>query len=212
MVPPAAWADLAFFQDDWPGLRDRLAGDAWLPGRARVFAALDAVAPGDVRVLILGQDPYPNAAHAMGLAFSVPEGTAPLPASLRNILRELADDIGATRVSGDLTGWARQGVLLLNTRLSVPEGVSNGHAGWGWERLAAQVVARVARRPVAAVLWGADAARFATPHLRDPAHLVLRAPHPSPLSAHRGFFGSRPFSAVNGWLVARGGAAIDWTA
>ena len=208
---PDGWSDLPFYRTDWPDVQARLRADPrpWLPGPDRVFAALDLVAPASVRVVILGQDPYPNPAHAMGLAFSVPPGTRPLPRSLTNIFKELQDDLGVVRGSGDLTGWARQGVLLLNPVLSVPSGDSHGHKGLGWQVLTREVLDRVARRPTAFVLWGQPAAAFAGT-LSD-RHLVIRSPHPSPLSAHRGFFGSRPFSRINHWLEARGDAPIDWS-
>ena len=160
-------------------------------------------------MVILGQDPYPTPGRATGLAFSYPPGVRPAH-SLANILRELAEDTGAARADGDLTGWARQGVLLLNTVLSVPVGMPDGHRDFGWQRLAGQVLARVAARPTAFVLWGRPAQAVAAPHLGGAGHLVLRSPHPSPLSARRGFFGSRPFGAVNAWLVARGEAPIRW--
>lgn len=213
LTPPAPWADLPFFQTDWPALRDRLEREEtpWLPGPERLFAAL-ALPPDAVKVVILGQDPYPNAQHAMGLAFSVPPGTHPLPRSLSNIFRELHDDLGIARLSGDLRGWAAQGVLLLNPVLTLPEGVSFGHKAWGWQKLATQVLARVAERPTAFVLWGKPAQSFAAPLTRDPAHLILSSAHPSPLSASRGFFGSRPFSRINDWLTAQGRSAIDWAA
>jgi uracil-DNA glycosylase len=210
--PPAAWADLPFFASHWPALWDRLAtAPAWQPTPDRIFRALAACPPGAARVVILGQDPYPTPGRATGLAFAFPPGDPPRD-SLRNILAELHADTGITRPDGDLSGWAAQGVLLLNAVLTVPVGQPGGHAGWGWEVLVHQVLDRAAAaRPLAFLLWGRPAQRLAgTP---DPArHLVLTSPHPSPLSAHRGFFGSRPFSAVNRWLAARGDAPIDWAA
>ena len=208
--PPGSWAHLPFFSTDWPAIRDRLAGSDWLPGEARVFAALDAVAPADVRVVILGQDPYPTPGHANGLAFSVNAGVA-LPRSLANIFAEVRADIGACPADGDLTAWARQGVLLLNTALSVPPGQAGAHARWGWDRLARQAVAEAQMHgPLAFLLWGADAQKAVAglPRTHD---LVIATAHPSPLSARRGFFGSRPFSQVNAWLRGRGQAEIDWT-
>ncbi|MGY6412184.1 MAG: uracil-DNA glycosylase [Alkalilacustris sp.] len=212
-APPPGWGDLPFFARDWPGIAARLAAEPrpWQPAPERLFRALALTPPGAVRVVILGQDPYPTPGRAMGLAFSYPPGVRPAH-SLANILRELAEDTGIPRADGDLSGWARQGVLLLNTVLSVPVGVTDGHKGLGWQRLAAEVLERVARRPTAFVLWGRPAQGLAAPHLGDPAHLVIRSPHPSPLSARRGFFGSRPFSQVNAWLEARDEAPIDWSA
>lgn len=208
-TPPAAWAHLPFFTSTWPGLRDRLARADWLPGPDRVFAALDAVKPADVRVVLLGQDPYPTPGHADGLAFSVQPGVA-LPRSLTNIFAEMTSDLGAAPTSGHLQFWARQGVLLLNTSLSVPPGAANAHARWGWDQLPRQAVAEAQRHgPLALIEWGNHAQKLLAGMAR-PQDLVIASPHPSPLSARRGFFGSRPFSRVNAWLVAQGRAPIDW--
>lgn len=208
--PPPSWADLRFFADDWPAVRAALEAetDETLPPRPRVFAALDACPPERVRVVILGQDPYPTPGHADGLAFSVALGVA-LPRSLANIFAEMEDELGCRPESGDLSSWARQGVLLLNTCLTVPAGRANGHRRLGWTRLAEQVLARVSKRPTAFVLWGRPAQAMAQ-HIRPGAHLIVTSPHPSPLSARRGFFGSRPFGRVNAWLEGRGEAPIDW--
>lgn len=206
---PAPWADLPFFRDDWPAIAARLRDRDWLPGPGRVFAALALTPPAAARVVILGQDPYPTPGHANGLAFSVTPETA-LPRSLKNIFAEMRDDIGAAPPNGDLSGWARQGVLLLNTALSVLPGQAGAHATWGWDRLARQAVARAqAERPLAFVLWGAHAQKAVAGLPRD-CDLVIATAHPSPLSARRGFFGSRPFSRVNDWLCARGEAPVDW--
>jgi uracil-DNA glycosylase len=165
--------------------------------------------PGAVRVVILGQDPYPTPGHANGLAFSVTPET-PLPRSLKNIYAEMQGDIGAAPANGDLSHWARQGVLLLNTSLSVLPGQAGVHAKWGWDRLARQAVARAqAERPLAFILWGAHAQK-ALAGLPRATDLVIETAHPSPLSARRGFFGSRPFSRVNDWLRARDDMPIDW--
>lgn len=211
-APPPAWAHLDFFRDDWPDLAARLGADKrpHLPSRADWFRALTMVPPDALRVVILGQDPYPTPGNADGLAFSVRKGQK-LPASLRNILQELADDTGDRRADGDLTGWARQGVLLLNTALTVPAGTAGGHARLGWHRLAAAVLADVSHSACAFVLWGNHAQAMAA-HIRPGDHLVVASAHPSPLSARRGFFGSRPFSRINTWLTMRGAAAIDWSA
>lgn len=209
MIPPAAWSHLPFFREDWPGLAPRLGGD-WLPGEAAVFRALALTPPEAVRVVILGQDPYPTPGHADGLAFSVAPGT-PLPRSLANIFAEMRDDLGACPACGDLTSWARQGVLLLNTCLSTPAGAAGGHARLGWQPLARQVIAETQRHgPVAFLLWGAQA-QAAAAGLPRPQDFTLATAHPSPLSARRGFFGSRPFSRVNNWLARHRPPAIDWT-
>jgi uracil-DNA glycosylase len=214
MTPPAAWADLPFFRDRWPDLRRQLEAEArpWAPGPGRVFRALDLTPPEAVRVVILGQDPYHEPGRATGLAFAYPPGVPPRHA-LANILRELREDLGIARADGDLTGWARQGVLLLNTVLSVVEGpgMAGSHARLGWQALTGEVIARVAERPTAFLLWGRPAQAVAGA-LDAARHLVIRAPHPSPLSAARGFHGHRPFSRVNAWLEARGERPIDWAA
>jgi len=164
----------------------------------------------DVRVLILGQDPYPTPGHAMGLAFSVHHDVRPLPPSLVNIFKELVADLGVpTPAHGDLSAWSRQGVLLLNTSLSVRANLAGSHRGRGWESVTALAVdALVARGgPLVAVLWGRDA-QSVRPALGNTP--VIESPHPSPLSAHRGFFGSRPFSRVNEHLAALGAQPVDW--
>ncbi|TJZ93922.1 uracil-DNA glycosylase [Paracoccus gahaiensis] len=210
MTPPECWAHLPFFTDTWPDLRDRLPRD-FLPGPEHLFAALTATPPQDTRVVILGQDPYPTPGHANGLAFSVTPET-PLPRSLKNIYTELRDDIGATPATGDLSGWAAQGVLLLNSALSVLPGQAGAHARWGWDRLAREAVAEAQRhQPLAFLLWGAHAQKTLK-GLPRPQDLVIATAHPSPLSARRGFFGSRPFSRINAWLQDQGRAPIDWTA
>lgn len=210
MIPPSAWAHLPFFHDPWPAISDRLASAGeWLPGPARLFTALDATPPERVLVVILGQDPYPTPGHANGLAFSVAPDIA-LPRSLKNIFTELRDDIGAVPANGDLSAWAAQGVLLLNTALSVLPGQAGVHAKWGWDRLARQAVAEAqAHGPIAFLLWGAHAQK-ALAGLPRPQDLTIATAHPSPLSARRGFFGSRPFSRINGWLVGQGRPPVDW--
>ncbi|MHA6324095.1 uracil-DNA glycosylase [Roseivivax sp. CAU 1753] len=209
---PAAWAHLPFFRRDWPGIVTRLASDGRdiLPPPDRIFAALNAASPADVRVVILGQDPYPTPDHANGLAFSAAPGTHPIPRSLSNIFKELQADLGVVRESCDLSDWAGQGVLLLNTALTVPAGQAGGHARLGWRRLTEEVLSELSDRPRAFVLWGAHAQGF-RPCISGDAHLVLESPHPSPLSARRGFFGSRPFSRINAWLRSRGDTEIAWT-
>ena len=209
MTPPEAWAHLSFFRDSWPAIQTRLAGSDFLPGPQAIFRALQILPPQAVRVVILGQDPYPTPGHADGLAFSVTPETA-LPRSLSNIFKEMDSDLDTRPTNGDLSHWAQQGVLLLNTSLSVPPGAAGAHARWGWDKLAAQAVAEAQRhRPLAFILWG-NHAQKALSHLTRPSDLVIASAHPSPLSARRGFFGSRPFSQVNAWLAARGEAPIDW--
>lgn len=210
MTPPTAWAHLPFFREVWPGIARQLAAAPFLPGPAPLFRALALTPPHAVRVILLGQDPYPTPGHADGLAFSVAQG-AKLPRSLANIFAEMEADIGARPGCGNLDHWARQGVLLLNTALSVPPGAAAGHARIGWARLAREAMAEAQRHgPVAFLLWGNHAQSAAAGLPRD-CDLVLASAHPSPLSARRGFFGARPFSRVNGWLASHRPPAIDWT-
>ena len=206
-----AWRDLDFFASDWPGIEAALAQDDRdiLPPAAQRFAALQLTPPENTRVVILGQDPYPTPGHAHGLAFSVEPDVVPLPRSLKNIYMELQNDLGITRPNGDLRDWAKQGVLLLNTSLSVPAGDANGHKKLGWQRLVHQVLKRTSARPTAYILWGKSAPTLES-NILPGDHLRLTSAHPSPLSASRGFFGSKPFSAVNTWLNSRGEQEIDW--
>lgn len=210
---PKGWADLPFWTEDHPRIAGLLAGEGGniLPPAPLRLRALDLCPPERVRAVILGQDPYHTTGKADGLAFSIAPGFGGNLASLGNILRELHDDLGITRSGTDLAGWAREGVLLLNTALSVPEGQPGAHARIGWARLVTQVLERLDKQPRAFLLWGAHAQSFRR-HLANPDHLVIESAHPSPLSARRGFFGTRPFSRVNQWLAARGDAQIDWAA
>lgn len=186
-------------------------GEVLHPHPAEYFAALEATPFQHVRVVILGQDPYHGAGQAHGLCFSVPEGV-PLPPSLLNIYKELEADLGIRRApSGCLTCWASQGVLLLNSVLSVRDGQAASHQGQGWEQFTDRVVRELsnAREGLVFVLWGAYAQKKGAVIDRK-KHEVIESPHPSPLSAHRGFFGSRPFSKINAYLERRGEAPIDW--
>lgn len=181
------------------------------PARSDVFAALHLTPFASTRVVILGQDPYHGPGQAHGLSFSVRPGTA-LPPSLRNIFQELHDDLGCPiPTSGSLEPWARSGVLLLNTTLTVRAGAAASHQGHGWERFTDTVIRAVAAKPdgVVFILWGASSRR--KKELIDVSrHAVIESAHPSPLSAHNGFFGSRPFSRANDALVSLGAAPIDW--
>ena len=190
------------------------AGKAIYPPRGRRLKALELTPLDAVKVVILGQDPYHGPGQAMGLCFAVPEGVR-VPPSLVNIYKELEADLGVPRPDhGDLSKWARQGVLLLNNTLTVEAGRAGSHAGRGWDAITDACVAAVAARPEPSVfiLWGSHAQAKAKriPGLRDGRHLVIEGPHPSPLSAHRGFFGSQPFSRTNAFLESRGRRAIDW--
>ena len=191
-------------------LREEIAaGRSYLPAGDRILRAF-AEPMADVRVLIVGQDPYPTPGHPVGLSFSVAPDVRPLPGSLVNIYRELADDLGIEPCPhGDLTAWAEQGVLLLNRVLTVRAGTPASHRGHGWEAVTEQAIrALVARpQPLVAVLWGRDAQSL-KPMLGDTP--TIESAHPSPLSASRGFFGSRPFSRVNTLLEQQGATPIDW--
>jgi uracil-DNA glycosylase len=185
------------------------AGRAYLPEGDRVLRAFSRPLA-EVRVLILGQDPYPTPGHAVGLSFSVAPDVRPLPGSLRNIVTELCADVETSPPStGDLTPWSERGVLLLNRVLTVEPGRPAAHRGKGWERVTECAIEALSCRggPAAAILWGRDA-RTAVTALGDVPWVA--SPHPSPLSASRGFFGSRPFSRVNDLLVRQGGEPVDW--
>ncbi len=188
---------------------ENLAGRSWLPAESKVFRAF--ASPIDqVRVVIVGQDPYPTPGHAVGLAFSVSPDIAP-PRSLTNIFKELESDIGCPNPqNGDLSHWVDQGVLLLNRVLTVGTGQSGSHRGKGWENFTHAVIHELVTRndlPPVFVLWGKDA-QSCLPIIGDSPIIV--SSHPSPLSATRGFFGSRPFSRVNEILVERGQTPITW--
>lgn len=180
------------------------------PAKKDWFRALEWLAPEQVNVVILGQDPYHGAGEAHGLAFSVPDGIK-IPPSLRNIWQELARDLGINPPQhGNLTGWAKQGVLLLNTSLTVAADKAGSHAQKGWEGLTDEIILHLAQSQagIVFILWGAHAQKKA--HLIGAQHCVLRSVHPSPLSAYRGFFGCGHFSAVNAYLQQQGKKEIDW--
>lgn len=210
------WAEaLAPVADDVAAMGDFLraelaAGRPYLPAGGDVLRAF-AEPMSEVKVLITGQDPYPTPGHPMGLSFSVRPDVRPLPRSLTNIYTELQDDLGVPPAPhGDLSAWARQGVLLLNRCLTVRAGTPASHRGKGWETVTEQAIrALVARRqPLVAILWGRDAQGL-KPMLGDTP--VIESAHPSPLSASRGFFGSRPFSRANEALTAQGTDPVDWS-
>ena len=185
------------------------AGRGYLPAGHQVLRAFERPLA-EVRVLVVGQDPYPTPGHPVGLSFAVAPEVRPLPASLRNIYAELVDDLGVPAPSsGDLTPWARQGVMLLNRALTVRPGAPASHRGRGWEQVTECAVRALARRPgpKAAILWGRDAQALKPLLAGVP---WVESVHPSPLSAHRGFLGSRPFSRVDRLLVEQGGEPVDW--
>lgn len=193
---------------DW--LRAEVAaGRPYLPAGTNILRAFTLPLE-EVRVLVVGQDPYPTPGHPVGLSFSVAPDVRPLPASLRNMYKELSDDLGiAPPPNGDLEGWFDQGVLLLNRVLTVRPGEPGSHRGKGWEAITQRAIEVLAVRggPLVAVLWGRDARNLKP--LLDGVEVVESA-HPSPLSAHAGFFGSRPYSKVNAALVAQGAAPVHW--
>jgi uracil-DNA glycosylase len=215
---PLEWArvlagDLA--QPWFTALQDFLDTDArehaLHPPPGEVFRALELTPPAQVRVVLLGKDPYPGPGHANGLCFSVHRGVKP-PPSLRNIFSEFTSDTGLPAPAhGALDAWARRGVLLLNAVLTVRSGEAGAHRGRGWERFTDAVIRHVAARtePVVFALWGAWAQRKAA-LIAGSHHPIVAAAHPSPLSAHNGFFGSRPFSRIDAALVATGGTPMDW--
>ena len=212
------WGSLLAAQLDepyWAGLQTFLAAERSthqvFPPDEQVFAAFQRTPPTQVKVVILGQDPYHGPGQAHGLCFSVPEDVA-LPPSLRNIFKELQADQGTPAPRhGSLVSWADQGVLLLNTTLTVRAGEAGSHQGQGWEQFTDQVIVRVNSfaDPVVFILWGA-AARKKRAMIDQQRHHVIESAHPSPLSAYRGFFGSAPFSQANAALLAAGRSPIDW--
>jgi uracil-DNA glycosylase len=188
------------------------AKSAVFPPPDRVFSAFSLTPFDSIKVVILGQDPYHGAGQAEGLSFSVPRGIA-IPPSLRNILIELATDVGTKKPShGHLAHWATQGVFLLNAVLTVESGKANSHAAAGWETFTTEVIREISRRRAGVVfmLWGKPA-QVKGASVDRSKHLVLEAPHPSPLSAHRGFLGCKHFSQANAYLVKNGVAPIDWS-
>ena len=190
---------------------ERAAGTRIFPPAREWFAALDLTPLDRVRVVILGQDPYHGEGQAHGLCFSVRPGVA-IPPSLRNIYREMESDLGiAPAAHGHLRHWAEQGVLLLNTTLTVRQGSPTSHAGRGWERFTDAVIAVVnaSAAPTVFMLWGSHAQKKAA-RVDAARHCILRSVHPSPLSAHGGFFGCRHFSRANAFLESHGRGAIDW--
>ncbi|MFC4354071.1 uracil-DNA glycosylase [Chryseomicrobium palamuruense] len=211
------WKDV--LQDEWEApyflkLKERLnleyESKTIFPEWDDVLNALKYTAYDDVKVVILGQDPYHGKGQAHGLSFSVQPGT-PLPPSLRNMYKELQSDLGCTRQDGDLRSWAAQGILLLNTVLTVEEGNAHSHKGWGWETFTDAVIRAVSEKeePVIFVLWGRPA-QTKKALIDTEKHLILESVHPSPLSASRGFFGSRPYSQINAKLEEWGREPIDF--
>ena len=203
-----------FEQPYWQTLtafvREEYAAGPRCPAGKDIFRAFDLTPFDDVKVVILGQDPYHTPGAAMGLCFSIPDGTRPQP-SLRNIIKELASDVGVQRTHTDLSDWAQQGVFLLNSVLTVERSLAASHQKRGWETFTDAIIRAVndQPRPVVFILWGSYAQKKAA-FVDQSRHLVLRSAHPSPLSAHNGFFGTGPFSKANAFLEAYGRPPIDW--
>lgn len=212
----AGWAQaLEPVAPDIAALGERLraevaAGRRYLPAGDHVLRAFQRPLA-QVKVLIVGQDPYPTPGHPIGLSFAVERHVRPLPRSLSNIYQELNADLGvAPAPHGDLSAWSDQGVMLLNRVLTVAPGAPASHRGWGWEKVTEHAIRELVARggALVAILWGRDAANL-RPLLGSTP--IIESPHPSPLSASRGFFGSRPFSRANELLAQQGSAAVDWT-
>ncbi len=192
-------------------LKQEYATKTIYPNMYHIFNALQSTAYKDVKAVILGQDPYHGPGQAHGLCFSVQKGVIP-PPSLQNIFKEQQDDVGITLPShGDLTAWTTQGVLLLNTVLTVQQGLPNSHRNKGWEQFTDRVISLLDAReqPIVFLLWGANAASKAS-LIHNPRHLILKTVHPSPLSAHRGWFGCKHFSKCNAFLTQNGLSPINW--
>lgn len=209
------WFSLPFFKSETHfDIIDRVFNDGKrpLPDISQLFNALVFCPASVTQVVILGQDPYPTPGHAHGLAFSVQEGVWPLPRSLQNIFKELVDDLGVPYPSnGSLLPWAQQGVLLLNTCLTVEAHQPGSHIGQGWEQITKEVLSTLSDKTEHKVfiLWGRHAQNYEQ-YIDASRHLVLKSPHPSPLSAHYGFFGSKPFSKTNAYLTEHSISPIDW--
>lgn len=217
MIVPESWREVLRNETSQPYLtkliefvaRERNSFNVF-PSDDNVFSTLQLTAPHDVRVVIVGQDPYHGAGQAHGLSFSVQHGTR-IPPSLRNIYKELHTDLALPiPTHGNLEAWAKQGVLLLNTSLTVREGEAGSHSGYGWEALTDVIISYLGSQEqhIVFVLWGAHAGKKAS--LVNQQHTVITSVHPSPLSAHRGFFGSRPFSQVNRALSDHHQLEINW--
>ena len=186
--------------------------DRIFPPKSQIFKAFELCTWEDLRVVILGQDPYPTKGHAHGLCFSVATDVKPLPKSLNNIFKERTSDLRLPDLpNGNLKHWAKQGVLLLNTVLTVQEGQADSHKKWGWEQFTDAVIDKIAteKEQIVFILWGAKAQAKAS-RIDNSNHLILKAVHPSPLSAHRGFYGCRHFSKTNAYLQRLGAQEIQW--
>ena len=201
---PQHWRDA--LGDEALILNDIQVPDDFIPEFSRIFRAFE-LPISELKICILGQDPYPNPEDAMGIAFSVNADRSKLPATLRNIFKELETDCGIKNISGDLSPWHKQGVFLLNRVLTTKNGFSNSHKDLGWQKFTESVIKHLATRKIVFILWG-ESAGGVEPLLNP--QLVIRSVHPSPLSSYRGFFGSKPFSRANLMLRELGLSEIDW--
>lgn len=201
---PKSWQEL-LNQNDLELIQQNI-GSNFQPAIEKVFAAFKTPLS-EIKVLIVGQDPYPKFDHAMGLAFSVPSSVKTLPPTLKNIFKELKNDLGIDRKNGDLSNWAEQGVMLLNRTLTIGRDGKPTHINLGWEIFTEKIIEILANKGVLAVLWGKEAEKFSR---FFPKEKFISTAHPSPLSAYRGFFGSKPFSKINQLLIADNQAPIKW--
>lgn len=186
--------------------------DQIFPPRSQIYRAFELCPIEQLKVVILGQDPYPTLGHAHGLCFSVEAQVHPLPKSLKNILKERKSDLGVADLpNGDLSHWAKQGVLMLNTVLTVGQGKPDSHKNWGWEKFTAKIIGKIAEEKtnIVFILWGAKAQNMAL-NIDTKKHLLLKAAHPSPLAAYKGFFGCNHFSKTNDFLQLKGHQKIQW--
>ena len=206
-LTPEWQREIVELRPQFDGIEEKLAEADFLPKAELIFSALSM--PLDkAKVLIVGQDPYPNPEHAMGLAFSIPHTHSKLPPTLRNIFKELQSDLGGElRVRGDLSDWRDQGVVLLNRTLTLEPGKSDSHKDFGWDEVTSKIIEVLSNRMSVAILWGKSAQELA-PRLKGVE--ILASPHPSPLSSYRGIFGSRPFSKANHILEKNGLVPISW--
>lgn len=200
-----------YYKALWKFVEEEYATRSIYPPKEQVFTALDLTGYSETRVLVLGQDPYHGEHQAHGLSFSVASDKAKYPPSLRNMFKELQSDLGVTRTGRNLTDWAEQGVLMLNTVLTVRAGEAASHRGKGWETFTDAIIGHLNRReqPVIFVLWGGDA-RKKVPLITGTQHKIIESAHPSPLSARNGFFDSKPFSKINEYLTEMGQPEIAW--
>jgi len=192
-------------------LKNEYQHESILPSKELIFRAFELCKPQNIKVVIIGQDPYPTKGHANGLSFSLNSYVSPLSKSLRNIYKELIDDVGVTRINGDLEDWANQGVLLMNNVLTVREGQADSHKNKGWESFTDSVLVYLNENysNIVYVLWGAKAQQK-THLIIEEKNCIIKSVHPSPLSAYRGFFGSKPFSQINTYLTQNSKELIEW--